>query len=26
VEVLEEKNPGSSGHAFEVDAFLTAAP
>jgi hypothetical protein len=26
VEVLEEKNPASAGHAFEVDAFLTAAP
>ena len=26
VEVLAEKNPASAGHAFEVDAFLTAAP
>ena len=26
VEVLEEKNPASAGHAFEVDAFLVAAP
>ena len=26
VEVLEEKNPGSAGHAFEVDAFLPAGP
>ena len=25
VEVLAEKNPASAGHAFEVDAFLTAA-
>ena len=26
VEVLEDKSPDSTGHTFEVDAFLTAAP